>query len=733
MKTSKQGSADRKLWRKINFGLVLVIICALTLLAVNAQEIDTIEITPAFLGQELAPNERIQLNLSRSLASGEGRLAVFINETDVTALFLSEPQMLHYTPGIFTPPTGRNKLVVYLVQPDAEWKTLAEFELNVTSQAKLASSQEPAQSNPSGNTGSNEDTDGWKAEFAPNISINVKGQNQTAAFPRASASERDPFIDVAGQGSFVFKVARRSLAFTSQFDFAGSSFQREALRFGELQNRAPKIDLSSYLIELGKGRFKLNLGHISFGTNRHLVSSFSSRGIMATIPVGAQNEVILSAANGTSIVGFDNLIGVTRRKHSVASATFAREFIKERPGGLRFEISLLRGSLLPLSDFNQGEVNDAETSSGFGFRVSGTDKNQRLRYEAGFTRSRFTNPGDPELAQGFNLTAIGNKSKNARYGEISFDFLRGLKLWKDKKLRLTGTFRHEEIEPLFRSIGAFSQADRSQNQFEASGNFGELNFAFGTLRDRDNLDDILSLLKTLNRRKNFVIGVPLGRFFTPSKPKKWLPVVSYSYNYTHQFGAFLPGNGDFFDESQVPDQRSYSRSFSAQWQISDKLSVGYQFNRAFQDNQQRGRQNADFSSSVNAVSVNLRSLRDVDISIDFRKERQKNFELPRIDRTLRIGSRATWRTPFLKNSNFSGGFSTTLAGDTGNLSDSRNAELDVQWAYQFTLGREKFKKFSAQFFVRYANRYRDRIDRQFSINSINKTQTFNLGLSFSFF
>src|SRR5690606_26917328 len=156
----------------------------------------------------------------------------------------------------------------------------------------------------------------------------------------------------------------------------------------ELAERAPRIDLSSYLIEFGKGRFKVNLGHISFGSNRHLINSFSSRGIRATIPLGKENEIILAAANGTSVVGFDNFIGITRRKHSVLSAAFAREFIKERPGGLRFEFSVLRGSLLPLTNFNQGEINDAEKSLGFGFKVTGSDKRQRLRYEAGFTRSR---------------------------------------------------------------------------------------------------------------------------------------------------------------------------------------------------------------------------------------------------------------------------------------------------------------------------------------------------------
>lgn len=696
----------------------------------KGQNDEVVGITSNFAEKELASNDKIELNLSRELSAGEGRFAIFLNETDVTTLFTFEPMALNYTPRILPLPVGDGKLTVYLVQPNDEWKTLAEFSLKVKSPTNGETTAQNAETSPEEKS---EKTDDWKTEFTPNLSLNVKGQNQTLAFPRESAPERNPFTDLAGQGNFVFKVARRGWTFSNQFDFAGSSFQQEALRFGELADKAPKIDLSSYLIELSKGRFKVNFGHVSFGSNRHLINSFSSRGISATVPIGKQNEISFAAVNGTSIVGFDNFIGVTRRRHSVLSATFAREFFKERPNGLRVEFSLLRGSLLPLTNFNQGEVNDAEKSLGFGFKVIGSDKTQRLRYEAGFTRSKFNNPSDPNLEQGFNVTEIRSTTRNARYAEISFDFLQGLKLWKEKQLKLTGTFRHEEIAPLFRSIAASTQADRRQNQFEISANFGEINFVYGNLRDNDNLNDIPSILKTLNRRNNLIFAIPLNSFFTPEKPKKWLPVISYNYDQTHQFGAFLPVNGEFTDASQVPDQQSFSQAFNAQWQLSEKLNIGYRYTRAFQDNRQPGRELADFLSIANALTLNIKPSSNLDLDVDLSQESQKNFEQPRIDRTFRLGTRAVWRTPFLKNANFSSGFSVTLAGDSNNSGDSRNAEFDAQWAYQFSFGKEKFKKTSAQFFIRYANRYGDTIDRVFFVNSFNKAQTFNAGLTFNFF
>ncbi len=692
---------------------------------------NSITVTANFAEREVIANERIELILNRSLTAQDGRIAVFVGNTDISSLLSIENQTYSYQPGVFPLPVGENQVFVYLISPNGVWKNLAEFSLRVKTEESAEDEFTDEVEIPADTEAGFEDAESF--EFTPNVSVNIKGQNQTQTFPAEAAPERNPFTDVAGQGNIVFKVSRRGWTISNQFDFAGSSFIQEALRFGELQNDAPKIDLSSYLIELSKGRFKLNLGHISFGSNKHLINGFSSRGFNVTVPVGRQNEISFAAANGTSIVGYSNFLGISRKKHSILSATFAREFFKERPGGLRFEFSVLRGSLLPLENFNQGEINDAEKSLGFGFKVLGSDKKQRLRYELGFTRSKFTNPADPNLEQDFEVTQIRPETKNARYGEISFDILQGLKIWKEKKLKLTGTFRHEEIAPLFRSIGAFTQADRRKNQFEITGNFGEINFGFGNLRERDNLNDIASILKTLNRQSNALFSIPLNSFFTPAKPIRWLPVVSYNYTHVHQFGAFLPSAGEFNDPSQVPDQHSYNQAFNAQWIISEKISIGFVHNRTFQDNRQPGREAADFASSSTGVTLNYKPFDSLGLDFDLTKERQKSFEQIRIDRTFRLGTRATWATPFLKNSVLSGGFSFTLAGDTGNLNDTRNGEMDAQWAYNFSFGEKKYKKVSGQFFIRYANRYGDAIDRQFFINTINKSQTFNAGLTFNLF
>jgi hypothetical protein len=688
---------------------------------------EKLTITPNFLGRQLSLTDTIELKLDREIEKEDGRLAVFFGDVDITSLFSLKERSLSYVPKSPLLPPGESTIKVFLVAPISTWNPVAELPITLASKAQVDVPGAPEASETIAASKRAE------YEFTPNVSINMKGQKQMLTFPLDAVPERNPYGEVDGQASVQMKISKRGWTLNNKFDFVGVGFQKNALRFGELQNDAPKIDLSSYLVELNKGRFAVRLGHVSFGSNRHLINSFSSRGLTVTVPISQRNDLTFLAANGTSVVGHDNFLGVSRRRHSVLGATLAHEFFEKKPGALRLEITGMRGSLLPLTNFNQREVNDAEKSIGLGFRIVGNAFKERLRYEAGYTRSRFHNPSDPQIEQGNNLTPIHSTTKGARYGEVSFDFIDGMKLWDDRKLKVTGTFRHEEIEPLFRSVVASTQADRRQNQFEISALLGDLNFSYSNLGDNDNLARIASILRSITRRNNFVFGVALGSFLAPAKPKTWLPRISYVSDLVHQFGTAFPNGGLFTSASQIPDQESRSKAFTAQWQLSEKLTFGYRYNKAFQDNKQPGRELADFESAVSGVSVGTNLLKTLNISFELTRETQRAFEQPRIDRTLRVGTQATWQTPFLKNSTLSGNISTTIAGDAEGLNKKRNAEFDVQWAYRFVFGKEKFKKLEAQFFIRYGNRYGDAFDRIAVIRSFTKTQGFNAGITFNVF
>ena len=669
-------------------------------------------VTASFSDKGVRPDEKIEVRFVGDALPGG--YAVVLNDTDMTAMFEKEENRLAYAPETFPLPPGTNKLRVYSIETGGTWRLVKELDLKVADTKKRLS-----------------ETGQAKVDFTPSISINFKGERNINFFPESAKPERPAFTDAAGQASFQIKVTNAGWSIGGQFDLAGSSRKNEALRFGELGQNAPSIDLSSYRIEASKGRFKAELGHISFGSQRHLINSFSSRGLGLTIPIGKQNELTFSAMNGTSIVGFDNFAGLSRSSHQILGVSFAREFIKERPGGLRLEVTALRGSLLPLDNFNERTVNDAEKSYGGAFRIQFKDKRERVRFDGGYTSSRFTNRPDELLSQGVQLTQIRAVTRGARFLELSFNIIRDKKLFDERKLGLSGTFRHEEIAPLFRSIAASNQADQQQNQFEISANFGDISFNWGHLRSNDNLENILSILRTLNRRQFASFAFSPGTMFNPTKPIKYLPRISYTYERVHQFGDRLPIGGQFTSLSQVPDQENVVHGINAELPVTEKIRFAYRFNHAFQDNRQPGRESADLGSNVNSFNISISHFENIQLGFDLSRESQHNFESARIDRQWRIGSNVSILNLFIKNVSFNTNISTTIAGDLGNVTDSRNIEFDAQMSYRFGIGKKKYRKFETQFFIRYSNRYGSRIDRLFVIRDINRMQGFNAGLTFN--
>jgi hypothetical protein len=270
---------------------------------------------------------------------------------------------------------------------------------------------------------------------------------------------------------------------------------------------------------------------------------------------------------------------------------------------------------------------------------------------------------------------------------------------------------------LFRSVAAYTQADRFQNQVEVVANIADVTATASYHNGNDNLDDIPSILKTFTRRHGLIVGAPLVALFgNPAKQSPWWPRVSYAYDRIYQFGAGLPVNSGFASLSQVPDQISTNQNALADWQFQ-KVRFGYRFSRSFQN--------------IDGFVFGINPRPSLELNFDLNGERATNFETKRIDRTSRVGANINWH--MTGKATVAATVSTIFAGDTGDISDSRNAELDLLWSYRFGLERSRYRKFQGQFFVRYANRYFRLIDNAFGLNNRTKLQTFNAGLSFTFF
>jgi hypothetical protein len=737
--------------------------------------------------QSIAPDEPIELTIDRPLATGEGRLAVLIGATDMSDLFVVSARGLKYDAGKSFPlPLGATELTVYLVQPNDEWKELARFPLRVGENAEAkpenaeaipAPPEAKTESQPASGESAQQGTApgqqpqpqarrrfGFdKMEFAPQFNIGFKSQFAETHFPEANEPGRPTFADATAQGIWKVDMARGAFNMQQQFDFVGSSFRNEALRFGDLQGRAPKVDLSSYSMQFQQGTSKFTVGHASFGDQRHLINNFSSRGLTLGTSLGPHIDISIMAMNGANVVGFDNFSGLDNRRHRAFSAILGLEAFKSRPGGLRFEVAALDAWFTSnRQNFTQSNVNDAERSRGYSARLQAKDKSARARLDAGFTRSYFYNPDDPLLNQGAAVQPSRAETRDARYVDVGYDLLKDFVFKRaatpaattgsdgaqaatpsqdsarpaaeSKKLNLTVNFHHERVDPLFKSIGASTQADMLRDEADFAGSFGELNITAAQSESNDNLAGIRTILRTDTRRTAFAINTPLQGLFggsPPLRPNPFLPRIGYTFERVRAFPDFIPIGGGFDQPGAIPNQANIAQSFVAEWQIK-MIRLGYHLNYSLQDNRAAGRENADLRNFAHNATVGWNPLTTLELNLELNFEDARNRELARTDRTLRFGGSVNWQTS--KRQTFNLTLSTTGAGDLARTAKNFDGEFDLQWAYRLTRGNEnRFKKFQANYFIRYANRYARTRDFAGNIDNLTKLQTFNTGLNFIFF
>jgi len=737
----------------------------------------------------ITPDAPIELNFSRALKPDEGRIGIIIARNDVTSLFVSDGARMVYSAALVPLPLGESQLVVYLIGADHVWREIGRFGLLVVKEKPVPTSTQSAPAEPSivktaetaktngsnlpasnGNTpGKDADpatelatpavTNGsalaleskdtskdalidaakphkWgfeKFDYIPSVTLAIKTQPAQFNFPADTRpSQRATFTDGTLQFSMRNEMTRGWFGAQSSFDFAGSTFQAEALRFGTLGNNAPQVDLSSYLVQFKLGRAKVNIGSTSFGSSRQLINNFSSRGITITVPITKRLDFSVAALNGTNIVGYGNFFGLGRSKHQLQAATLGVEFLPKRPGGLRLEFSGVNAYIQALNNFSQGSVNDVERSKGGTVRLIATDKSGRFKFDGGFARSQYQNPADPLLYQGTNTRAVPFLTRNARYFDASYDVLRGYSLTKSKQVNLNVAVRHEQVDPLYKSLGASAGADKRQYDFQLSGSIGEISVQAGHSRFNDNLRRIASILQSLSRGETFSVALPAAALWGgSSSTSKYLPRLSYSRSVMHQFGAAIPVNGGFAnDPGAIPNQYSTSQNFSADWQFQ-KLNVGYNYNRSFTNNQAPGRERFDFLNQTNGVRAGFNPTSRLNLNFELTRDSANDFGSVTLGRTWRIGPTVSWTLN--KHMSWTAGLTNTIAGDRAQTSGSRNTEFDTQFSYRIGAERGGLKKVQCQLFIRYADRYARSRDIVFGTASLTRGQIFNGGINVTLF
>lgn len=549
--------------------------------------------------QFLSVTSPIAVTVSRPLAADEGTLALVIDGNDVSALAEAQPRGLRYQPSVEPLPPGTPEVVVYL-RKGGTWTELRRFRLKVLTAGGFR-----------------------RIAAQPQATLGNKGQLASGeeGFP---PPERPTYQDFSLNGALTTTHEHARFTLETSSAFVGTSRRNEALRFGLRQDRAPLVDLASYQVALRSGGMRLALGHTSFGNSRHLVNGFGSRG--ATLSWGTPaTQVSVAAMGAASMVGWDQLLPVTNGNHRVMAASLRRELLPRRPGALQVDATWIDASMLPRTGFTQGAVVDAEASDGGSLQLSAATPGQRLRLASGLARSRFANPAlDRQLSGDSTLVAVEREARMARFVEAGVTPVQGARLGVLGTLTTTLNGRHERVDPLYRSVVAPVQADRQQDGADASISLGALSGQLALTRARDNLAGIASLLTTRTETRSAGAALTVARLLRTTRHAAWLPLLTWTFSHTHQFGADVPVGGVFAPD-HVPDQASELRDLGAQWQHG-AWRLAMRSNRAEQDNRQPGRVAADFASGSDALSIGWGFGQAGDLALDLGHDFQESRE-----------------------------------------------------------------------------------------------------------
>jgi hypothetical protein len=690
-------------------GAALVLACAgVPAAAPVAAQVDStpVTLTPAFPpGEWLDAGATVALAVSPAPAGGS-RLAVFVGPTDMTALFVAADSTLTWRPGALRLPAGETEIVVHLVSADGGWREIGRVPLRVRTRG------------------------GWeRAAFDPKLELGSEGQVAQDFDPAADQPGRETFQDVTTGAGFTSLHVRNGWSLGSQLNVVGVSQREKALRFSQEGTRAPHVDLSDYRVDVEKGIVRASLGHVTWEGNRHLVGQFGSRGATARIRLGPGADLTAAWLNGSSIVGWSNFLGLERREHRLGGATFGLEAFPGRPGLLRMEATGLTGSLLPLAGFTEGVVNDTEKSRGWGMRLVAATPDGRGRIEAGYSRSRFDNPADPLLSQGVALVAVRETSRSARYFESSLDLVQAWAITPTLQGRLTAAYRHEQTDPLYRSIAATLQADRSSHVLELTGGVGEATVQLSRSTSRDNLDRVPSILVTRGRDWALTAGAPIGFLLGAANRPAWLPALSYRFQRTHQRGEGIPLGSDA-RPTFVPDQVSVVHGLGLDWQ-GTRWRAAYRLDRSTQDNRQPERERADNANLVHGVSLELTVWPPLTVGVELGYERADNREIARVDRTRRTGVSLEWRAT--RATTLGARWSRTDAEDDDRIRESDGSDLNLQLTQRLDVFQVGGWTPPGQAFLRFGRVTSRALDREFLVDDSRRSWTANTGLNLTLF
>lgn len=631
-----------------------------------------LKVTPSWLADRYRDgDELIELTLERPLGAGE-TLAMVIGTLDVTHLTDVNGTRVRYRPNKSALAAGESQIAVYIVRA-GKWAQVATLPIKVRNRFGLD-----------------------EGRVLPTVDLSSAGQLAQGG-NAAPTGGRERYQDLTLRIGTESNLTRDAWKIALQANTVGVSREDQRLQYETLQGGAPQLDLSDYKAELTRGMSKVQIGNLSASNQKMLLDGFSSRGVGGTVQLGPRASLNANVMNGSNMVGWNNALGISRSAHRLTSAGLSLEMIPSRPGGFHVAITGLDGSVLPIANFNQGSVTDAEQSTGYGTQLGLSNANERIKFTGGLTRSRFTNPVDRLVSGDSTIVAVQSVTRTARYGEMTVQVLKEQTIRDSLRVDMSAVLRHERVDPLYRSLGASTQADLQSNNLELNGTIGALALAARYGRTNDNLAGIASILTSRTNQSALTAAIPVSAVIGP-KGAWYLPQLSLGREGTHQFGDGIPTNGEF-TEADVPDQANVNTTATLEW-TRNTTTLNYRLNKSAQDNRQPGRENADIDGTVHALSLGYAPSEVLNVTLETSRERQEFTETSATQQLTRVGAITRWKVTALTE--LSTNLSRSSSKDPAAGVTSNNTELQLEASRGFTLYRMIDGQPQGRVFVRFA-------------------------------
>lgn len=708
----------------------------LALWAGGAVAQDAAALQAGFAERWVAPDEALALRLDADTAAAASTLRYFVGAADVSALARRPaPDQVEITPLAGGWAAGEGELVVWRVA-DGQWAEIARFPLRVRTAAGFESSR-------------------WQ----PQMELQLASRAAERALHDAVPSPRIGRADGTGRAALGWTATRDGWRYEAQANVAGASQRTQALRFAQLQGRAPKLDLADYRLAASHGRHLLEIGHLHHGSHPLLASGITSRGIGARVLLAPALDLSVAALNGRQVAGADDLLGLEDGRQRSLGLTLGVELLPASPGALRAELSWLDASQVAESGFDTGEVPDAERSRGIGLRLLGSGLDGRMRGELAWARSRFTNPFDPLLALDGELQPVRSHTSDAHQAELHVELLRqSAALGAAHPMDLALTLRHERAAPLYRSLGAFVTADQELARVQLQATRAGAQLLLHAVQRHDNLARLATLLRNRTDELGVTLALPLPAWFggagragaaaeaenpdgaggagqadvagDPGAASPWWPTASLSWQRVHQRARTAPDpEASGIADTHRPDQLNRSLQASLQWTLPQGWALGYTLARAHQDNRQPGRERADFRNLAHQLSLTAPLTDTLRATLALTRSRQLAVETSRVAWTTGGSLGVDWQAS--DRWSLAASVSSNRDHDSLDHASARSVALQLQSSWRFELPGPG-QPLPVQAFVRLSRQGERSEDRVFGQRTDQRLDGVDVGLSMSF-